>query len=125
MGQYSTKVNMAFGTELVFKKDYRCSEFLTFEKGTKVKVANYVHKYYVEIYHPRITDLPKIKVEQIDDLLEEVKPIINNGSLQERREIMKERIGVMVGNNVGMRILAEAVVDKCYEEFETMGNSNV
>ena len=72
MGQYSTDVNMEFGTTLRFKKEFEYGIF-TFPIGEEVRVANYVHKYYVEIYHKQVQDLIKVKVELIDDLLEEVK----------------------------------------------------
>jgi len=74
MGRYGTSVNMDFGTTLVFKKDYRVNEFLSFEKGDKVRVANYVHKYYVELWHKQVSDLVKMKVEHIDEYLEEEQP---------------------------------------------------
>jgi len=72
MAKYSTDVNMEFGTTLRFKKDWVMNPIITFEKGETVRVANYVHKYYVELYHKQLSDLPKMKVELIDDYLEEV-----------------------------------------------------
>ena len=71
MGMYSTDVNMEFGTTLRFKKEYEHG-ILTFPVGEEVRVASYVHKYYVKVHHKRVSDLVVIKIEDIDDLLEEV-----------------------------------------------------
>jgi len=75
MAKYGTDVNMEFGTTLRFKKDWVLNPIVTFEKGETVRVANYVHKYYVELHHRQLSDLPKMRVELIDDYLEEVPSI--------------------------------------------------
>ncbi|MCT7576457.1 hypothetical protein [Aliarcobacter butzleri] len=82
---------MKFGTKLKLKKDWEYHDFITFEKGDILQVAEYKHKYGMRLHHPGI-DLVDFKynnsnrdkkieeyfeiVEEFDDRLAELEKVI-------------------------------------------------
>ena len=82
---------MRFGTKLKLKKDWEYHDFITFEKGDILQVAEYKHKYGMRLHHPGI-DLVDFKynnsnrdkkieeyfeiVEEFDDRLAELEKVI-------------------------------------------------
>lgn len=82
---------MKFGTKLKLKKDWEYHDFITFEKGDILQVAEYKHKYGMKLHHPGI-DLVDFKynnsnrdkkieeyfeiVEEFDDRLAELEKVI-------------------------------------------------
>lgn len=82
---------MKFGTKLKLKKDWEYHDFIIFEKGDILQVAEYKHKYGMKLHHPGI-DLVDFKfnnsnrdkkieeyfeiVEEFDDRLAELEKVI-------------------------------------------------
>ncbi|WP_418186766.1 hypothetical protein [Aliarcobacter lanthieri] len=82
---------MEFGTKLKLKKDWEYNDFITFEKGDILQVAEYRHKYGMKLHHSGI-DLINFKfdysdrdkkieeyfeiVEKFDDRLAELEKVI-------------------------------------------------
>ncbi len=82
---------MRFGTKLKLKKDWEYTDFITFEKGDILQVAEYKHKYGMRLHHAGI-DLVDFKfnysnrdkkieeyfeiVEEFDDRLAELEKVI-------------------------------------------------
>jgi hypothetical protein len=65
-----------FGDIICLKKPIE-KEFVTFEVGDELFVANYIHKSYVLLKHPRVRDLQKIKYTEIDETCEVVGHLVD------------------------------------------------
>lgn len=73
----SNEVNTNFGSIVNFKENYKYSDCVIFEKSDTFQVANYWHKRHIQLHHPRLPKLVKIKYEQINNLLENHVPSLS------------------------------------------------
>ncbi|MFW3357357.1 hypothetical protein [Aliarcobacter butzleri] len=102
---------MRFGTKLKLKKDWEYHDFITFEKGDILQVAEYKHKYGMRLHHPGI-DLIDFKynnsnrdkkieeyfeiVEEFDDRLAELEKVILDYYLDKGYKIGADGLGFKV-----------------------------